>query len=191
MAVYCTYEANGKNIPCRIHNSFHLDGWVAINLSISNNSLNMIRQKLFYFFLLIALVCAPHLGLAQSTETDLLSAAQQAFNDGFSDVATKYLEDFLVKYPQSPNLPVAKLLLGQCDFLHGEYTKALDLFKELSGQTDKRDEILFWRGETYLKQNRLPDAQRDYQSVIDGFPQSTYVPPVSYTHLTLPTKRIV
>ncbi len=141
----------------------------------------MIRPKLFYFYLLIVLVCAPHSGFAKSTETDLLSAAQQAFNDGFSDVATRYLEDFLDKYPQSPNLPTAKLLLGQCDFLRGEYTKALDLFDGLSQRTDKRDEILFWRGETYLKQNRLPDAQRDYQSVIDDFPQSTYAPQAYYS----------
>ena len=142
---------------------------------------SMIRRKLFYFYLLIALVCAPHLGFAQTTETDLLSAAQQAFNDGFSDVATRYLEDFLNKYPQSNNLATAKLLLGQCDFLRGEYDKALALFEELSQQTDNRDQILFWRGETYLKQNRLPDAQRDYQSVIDDFPQSTYVPQAYYS----------
>ena len=141
----------------------------------------MIPQKLFCFFLLIALVCAPHLGFAQSTETDLLSAAQQAFNDGFSDVATRYLEDFLDKYPQSPNLSTAKLLLGQCDFLRGEYAKALGLFEGLSRQTDNKDEILFWRGETYLKQNRLPDAQRDYQSVIDGFPRSPYAPQALYS----------
>ena len=92
----------------------------------------MIPRQFICFSLLIALICAPHLGLAQSTETDLLSAAQQAFNDGFSDVASRYLEDFLVKYPQSLNLPTAKLLLGQCDFLRGEYDKALDLFADLS-----------------------------------------------------------
>jgi tetratricopeptide (TPR) repeat protein len=141
----------------------------------------MAQRYLICFYLLIALVCAPGLGLAQSTETDLLSAAQQAFNDGFSDVATRYLEDFLVKYPQSLNLSTAKLLLGQCDFLQGRYGKALDLFEDLSRQTDKKDEILFWRGETYLKENRLPDAQRDYQSVIDGFPQSAYVPQALYS----------
>src|SRR5258708_5661403 len=127
----------------------------------------MVRLYLIYSFLLMALVAMPPSGFAQSAETDLLSAAQQAFNDGFSDVATRYLEDFLVKFPQSPNLPMAQLLLGQCDFLRGDYDKALGLFEELSQQKDNKDEILFWRGETYLKQGRLPDARRDYQSVID------------------------
>jgi TolA-binding protein len=142
---------------------------------------SMIRRYLFCCCLFIVLACAPHSGFAQTTETDLLSTAQQAFNDGFSDVATQYLEDFLVKYPQSPNLSTAKLLLGQCDFLRGKYDKALGLFEELSRQTDKKDEILYWRGETYLKQNRLPDAQHDYQSVINDFPQSTYVPQALYS----------
>ena len=141
----------------------------------------MIRRCLFCFYLMIAAVGLPHWGWAQSTETDLLFAAQQAFNDGFSDVAMRYLEDFLNKYPQSPNLPTAKLLLGQCDFLHGEYGKALDLFEALSQQTVKRDEILYWRGETYLKENRLPEAQRDYKSVITGFPQSIFVPQAYYS----------
>ena len=140
-----------------------------------------VHRYLFCFFLLIALVYAPHSGFAQSTEAELLSAARQAFNDGFSDVATRYLEDLIDKYPQSPDLSTAKLLLGQCDFLGGKYDKALDLFEGLSRQTDKKDEILYWRGETYLKQNRLPEARRDYQSVIDDFPQSTYVPQALYS----------
>ncbi|MBF0571606.1 MAG: tetratricopeptide repeat protein [Candidatus Omnitrophica bacterium] len=141
----------------------------------------IIRRYFFKFCLLTTLVCSPHLGFAQSSETDLLSAAQQAFNDGFNDVAKRYLEDFLDKYPQSLDLSKAKLLLGQCDFLRGEYAKALDLFEELSQETNKRDEILYWRGETYLKQNRLVEAQRDYQSVINDFPQSAYVPQAYYS----------
>jgi len=129
----------------------------------------------------IALICLPHMSLAQTTETDLLSAAQQAFNDGFSEVATKYLEDYLDKYPDSSNLPTAKLLLGQCDFLRGDYNKALDLFEDLSQQMDKKDEILFWRGETYLKENRLPEAQHDYLTVIKDFPQSGFVAQAYYS----------
>ncbi len=141
----------------------------------------MILRNFIYFYLFIVLICLPHIGLAQTSETDLLSAAQQAFNDGFSDVATRYLEDFLDKYPESPNLTTAKLLLGQCDFLSGDYGKASDLFEGLSQQTDRKDEILFWQGETYLKENRFSDAQRDYQSVINGFPQSAYVPQAYYS----------
>jgi len=141
----------------------------------------MIRRNIQYLYLLIALFYLPHSALAQSTETDLLSAAQQAFNDGFSDVATRYLEDFLNKYPQSPSLPTAKLLLGQCDFLKGEYDKALDLFVGLSGQSDNKDEIYFWLGEIYLKQNNLPEAQHEYQAVIEAYPKSAYVPQAYYS----------
>ena len=87
-------------------------------------------------------------------------AAQQAFNDGFSDVASRYLEDFLREYLQSPKLDTAKLLLGQCDFLRGSYPQALDLFEELAHKSDNKDEVLFWRAETYLKQNRLSGPKR-------------------------------
>ena len=141
----------------------------------------MTFRKTYCFFTFIFLLCIPYLGFAQSTESDLLSAAQQAFNDGFNDVATRYLESFLDKFPQSNSLPTAKLLLGECDFLRGEYSKALDLFEELSQQKDKRDEILYWRAETYFKQNRLSDARRDYHSVISEFPQSAYVPQAYYS----------
>lgn len=141
----------------------------------------MIRWHFAGFYIFIILFGLPHLGFSQTSESDLLSAAQQAFNDGFSDVATRYLEDFLNKFPESPDLPTAKLLLGQCDFLRGEYDKALELFEGLSQETSQRDEILFWRGETYLKQNRLEQAQQDYQSVITNFPQSPYVPQVYYS----------
>ena len=118
---------------------------------------------------------------AQTTENELLSAAEQAFNDGFSDVASRYLEDFLRQYPQSSKLDTAKLLLGQCDFLQGLYPEALDLFDELSHKSDNKDEVLFWRGETYLKQNQFVPAQNDYKSVINDFPQSAYVPQAYYS----------
>ena len=138
--------------------------------------------RLFFWIYIFALLAVgPHTGFAQSSETDLLSAAQQAFNDGFNDVAVRYLEDFLNKFPDSRNVSTAKLLLGESDFLSGAYDKALDLFDELSRQNEKMDEILYWRGETYLKQNRLPEAQRDYQSVISGFPDSSYVPQAYYS----------
>ncbi|MBF0503756.1 MAG: tetratricopeptide repeat protein [Candidatus Omnitrophica bacterium] len=132
-------------------------------------------------FLLVVLICSCHIAFAQTTETELLSAAEQAFNDGFSDVASRYLEEFLQNYPQSLKLDTAKLLLGQCDFLRGLYPQALDLFEELSQKPDKKDEVLFWRAETYLKQNRLREAQNDYNAVIHDFPDSSFVPQAYYS----------
>lgn len=139
-------------------------------------------MRCLIIFCLLFLCAGNHSpAFAQSTESDLLSAAQQAFNDGFSDVASKYLQDFLNKYPQSQNLPTAQLLLGQCDFLQGHYDKALALFEDLDGQTDNKDEVLFWLGETYLKENHYLQARHEYEAVIVGFPQSTYVPQAYYS----------
>ncbi len=71
----------------------------------------MIRRYIHLFLFFCPLPGRPHQAFAQSTETDLLSAAQQAFNDGFSDVATRYLEDFLDKFPQSPNLTDGQIII--------------------------------------------------------------------------------
>jgi len=141
----------------------------------------MSHRYLFCIFLFMGLFAAPRAVLAQTTETELLSAAQQAFNDGFSDVASRYLEDFLREYPQSPKLGAAKLLLGQSDFLRGLYPQALDIFEELSRGTDNKDEVFFWRAETYLKQDQVAQAQNDYKSVIRDFPKSAYVPQAYYS----------
>ena len=51
----------------------------------------------------------------------------------------------------------------------------------LSQQADNKDEVLYWRAETYLKENKYADAQRDYQTVIERYPQSTYVPQALYS----------
>src|SRR5208283_3495667 len=152
----------------------------------------MSHRYFFYIFLFLGMIMCPVAVFAQdttaidsrrpeTTETELLSAAQQAFNDGFSDVASRYLEDFLRQYPQSPKLDTAKLLLGQCDFLRGLYPQALGLFEELSRKPANKDEVLFWRAETYLKENLLGQAQHDYRSVIHDFPRSAYVPGAYYS----------
>jgi len=53
----------------------------------------MNRRYFFCILLLLGLMARPVAVFAQTTETELLSAAQQAFNDGFSDVAARYLEN--------------------------------------------------------------------------------------------------
>ncbi|MBF0511246.1 MAG: tetratricopeptide repeat protein [Candidatus Omnitrophica bacterium] len=137
--------------------------------------------RIIFYYLLVLWFLFPGMALAQTSELELLSAARQAFNDGFNDVAKGYLEDFLSKYPQSPQLPSVKLLLGQCDFLKGQYSKALDLFEQIGNQKDKQDEILYWRAEALLKEGRFLEAKQDYLSVITRFPQSSFVPQAYYS----------
>src|SRR5438128_1195285 len=64
-------------------------------------------------------------------ETDLFLVAQKAFDDGFYDVAMRYIDEFVKKYPQSQKQVEARLLLGQCYFFKSQYLKAFDIFQSL------------------------------------------------------------
>ncbi|MCC6758918.1 MAG: hypothetical protein IT395_04755, partial [Candidatus Omnitrophica bacterium] len=49
---------------------------------------------------------------AEQQEDELFLVAQKAFDDGFYDVAMRYVEQFQQKYPSSSKGVQAKLLLG-------------------------------------------------------------------------------
>ncbi len=118
---------------------------------------------------------------AQGDEDELYTTAQRAFNDGFHDVAVKYLEEFLPKYPQSSRIAQAKLLLGQCYYLKNNFTKALDFFKEISSLREDKDALLFWMGETYLKLADYDKARQSYSQLLDEYPSSVFAPQALYS----------
>ena len=68
---------------------------------------------------------------AQTEESELFLVAQKAFDDGFYDIAIRYIQEFFEKYPQTQKRIQAQLLLGQCYFFKGQYLKAFDMFQEL------------------------------------------------------------
>jgi TolA-binding protein len=127
------------------------------------------------FFLLFG-----SMAFAETNEEELFATAQRAFDDGFHDVAIRYLEEFLPKYYQSPKIAQARLLLGQCYFFKNDYPKALSLFKGLDNIPEK-DLLLFWRGETYLKLSDYSKAQDNYDELLNFFPESPYVPQALYS----------
>lgn len=117
---------------------------------------------------------------AQTTEDELFSTAQRAFDDGFHDVAIRYLEQFLPQFPESPKLEQAKLLLGECYYFKNQFKKAMDTFKSIKSQKNQ-DEVLFWMGETYLKLSDHVQARQNYQTLLTEFPNSTYLPQALYS----------
>lgn len=132
-------------------------------------------------FLLMSFVCLSIFGFmskltwAQSEEEDLYLVAQKAFDDGFYDVAIRYLNEFLEKYPQTEKRNQANLLLGQCFFFRGQYLKAFDIFQGLMTAPDLKDATLFWLAETYLKGTDYPQAEKYYRQLIEDYPASLYV----------------
>ncbi len=118
---------------------------------------------------------------AQTDEDELFSTAQRAFDDGFHSVALRYLEEFLPKYPQSPKINQAKMLLGQCYYLKNDYSKALELFQSVPDIVEDKDVLFFWTGEIYLKLSNHAQARRYYQRLLDSFPASVYIPQALYS----------
>lgn len=130
------------------------------------------------------LICASSLCFAAGIDTakeELFFVAQKAFEDGFYDVALRYLEQFQEKYPNTDKSDQAKLLIGQCYFFQNQYLKAYNVFHGLSAASKLRDAISFWLGETYLKGGDFNQAVQYYQIVIKEYPESEYAPQAYYS----------
>jgi len=131
---------------------------------------------LFCFFSCFSLAA-----LAQTSEKELFLVAQKAFDDGFYDVAIRYIEDYLEKYPQTQKRIEANLLLGQCYFFKTQYLKAFNIFQDLLKYSEFKDATLFWMGETYLKGSDYTQAEKYYRQLIELYPDSLYTPQAFYS----------
>lgn len=118
---------------------------------------------------------------AGQEEEELFLIAQKAFDDGFYDVAIRYITQFQQTFPQSGRRVQAQLLLGQCYFFKNQYLKAFDIFQGLLSATEYKDTTLFWLGETYFKGSDYNQAKSYYQQLLDAYPQSPYVPQAYYS----------
>ena len=118
---------------------------------------------------------------AQTSEKELFLVAQKAFDDGFYDVAIRYIEEYLEKYPQTQKRIEANLLLGQCYFFKTQYLKAFDIFQDLLKYPEFKDATLFWLGETYLKGSDYTQAEKYYRQLIELYPDSLYTPQALYS----------
>ncbi len=118
---------------------------------------------------------------AQQSSTEIFLVAQKAFEDGFYDVAIRYINQLLTEHPDSEKRVEAKLLLGQCLFFKRQYLKAYEIFQNLLDEPKHKDATLFWLGETNLKGSDLEGAIQQYNQLINLFPQSTYTPQAYYS----------
>ena len=117
---------------------------------------------------------------AQDNETELFLITQKAFDDGFYDVAIRYIDQLLKQYPQTEKRPQITLLRGQCYFFKGQYLKAFKEFKELRNIPGYQDAVLFWLGETYLKVRDYAEAKNNHEQLLGLYPSSNYVPQAQY-----------
>ena len=128
------------------------------------------------------LVASASLVRAQDNdEAELFLVAQKAFEDGFYDVAMRYINQLFEENPKTEKHIQAKLLLGQCYFFKSQYLKAYDTFAGLLKYNEYKDATLYWLGETYLKNSNYKDAEEQYTQLIDLYPDSIYAPQAHYS----------
>ena len=142
------------------------------------------KHLLFLIAFVSAVLIVPggHVAFAQQApDQELFSTAQRAYDDGFHDVAIRYLEEYLAKFPQGEKINQSKFLLGQSYYFKNEFAKALELLKSLAQMPDNKDALLFWIAETYLKLEDIPSARVNYQDLLDHYPASTYIPQALYS----------
>ncbi len=118
---------------------------------------------------------------AQSGEKELFLVAQKAFEDGFYDVAMRYIQQLQEQYPQTQRHIESNILLGQCYFFKGQYLKSYEIFHELLKESSFKDATLFWLGETYLKGGDYSQAQEQYHQLIKFYADSPYTPQAYYS----------
>ena len=141
----------------------------------------MIRFRGFILILLLFCFSFPHSAAAQNSATELFLVAQKAFEDGFYDVAIRYVQQLQEQFPDNQKSVEAQLLLGQCYFFKSQYLKAYDIFQKLLNQDTYKDVTLFWLGETNLKGADYTQAKKQYKQLLDLFPNSAYVPQAMYS----------
>ena len=132
----------------------------------------IIQRMSVVLFCFLSFHCFPSVALAQTSEKELFLVAQKAFDDGFYDVAIRYIEEYLEKYPQTQKRIEANLLLGQCYFFKTQYLKAFNIFQDLLKYSEFKDATLFWLGETYLKGSDYAQAEKYYRQLIELYPDS-------------------
>ncbi len=138
--------------------------------------LNLIPAILLTFFWVVV-----PLSEAQEDDNELFLIAQKAFEDGFYDVAIRYINQFLEQFPQSEKRIQVQLLLGQSYFFKSQYLKAFEIFQELKKYSEFKDATLFWLGETYFKGSDYKQSEVHYQQLIELYPDSVYRPQAYYS----------
>ena len=129
----------------------------------------------------IVLSFSPLSARADQQQDELFLVAEKAFDDGFYDVAIRYVDQFQQKYPESSKKIQVQLLRGQCYFFKNQYLKAFDTFQALVQYTEFKDATLFWLGETYFKGGDYKQAEKNYLQLISTYANSSYIPQAFYS----------
>jgi len=109
--------------------------------------------------------------------------AWELYRDGEYGLAAEALRDFLRKYPQSPWVPKAAFLLGECPFREGKYKEALRAFREFLRKYPEdalADDAAYRTGQALFRMERYREAVEVFRKFEREYPKSPLLPDVRY-----------
>jgi TolA-binding protein len=115
--------------------------------------------------------------LAAGTREDRdYAAAVKAFQDGMWSRAETEFGQFVVKYKESTNAPMALLLEAQAQFKQGKLTNVIALLADaghLAKSGRLTDQYAYWIGEAQFRGGNLTNAAETFVSLARDFPESS------------------
>ena len=127
-----------------------------------------------WFLILCAfLMCAGPVSAASSKEERALAAAVTAFQDEMWVRAETQLDQFVKKYPDSSNVPLARLLQAQALFKQQAYDGAIELLRtNLPAARSLADQYSYWIAEAKFQSGDLAGAATSFNSLVKNYPES-------------------
>ncbi|MBW8863582.1 MAG: tetratricopeptide repeat protein [Verrucomicrobia bacterium] len=126
-----------------------------------------------WLLIFCALVLGGQVALAASREDRAYAAAAAVFQTEMWSRAENAFAQFVQKYPQSTNAPMAVLLQAQAQFNQGKYADAVTLLANRRAQADSlADQYVLWTGEAQFAAGKFVAAADTFTSLADNFPDS-------------------
>ena len=125
------------------------------------------------FLVLILLVCSSVQVFAAPREERAYAAAVMDFQTGMWSRAETEFAQFVARYQDSTNVPMAVLLEAQAQFQQRKFTSAVELLdgrKAAAGTL--ADQYAAWIGEAQFAGQKYPAAAATFESLVKDFPES-------------------
>src|SRR4051812_39951689 len=133
----------------------------------------MITRFRFFLSAVVMLLAAAGKVLGATSETQLLDGINENFKGLFYERSESLSADFVQKFPTSPHLPDVVLLQARSRLEQSNYTGALQLLVANENAVGaKKDEMVFWMGETQLREGKYPEAAKLFRRVTTEFSSS-------------------
>jgi TolA-binding protein len=130
------------------------------------------RQILLIFFVLI-LSCGNLFAASETKEQQAYAAAVAAFQDEIWNRAETEFDQFVKKFPNSPDVPQASLLQAQAEFKQGKLDNAIALLKAREPQAGLlADQFNFWIGEAQFAATNFTGAAETFSGLTREFTNS-------------------